>query len=170
MGVQIVGRRFLSGHRQPVALFRGQARPDVTVPVTGKQILDQHNVMHARICGETENRFSRRPRHPIYLQAVRTFPDAFALVHVRGARQTMPGRVRFVATASAEWMATVQLAVLAPTGFVGPAQVSRATDVGASFALRWFVAADHVNIVAHSVGDLAPIDCRRVTQFYIYKN
>lgn len=78
----------------------------------------------------------------------------------------MPGRVRFVTTASAEWMAPIQLAVLASTDFVGPAQVFRAANIRASVALRRFVVADYVNIVAHSVGDLAPIDCRRVTQFY----
>jgi len=63
-------------------------------------------------------------------------------------------------------MATVQLAVLASTDFVGPAQVFRAANVRASVALRRFVVADYVNVVAHSVGDLAPIDCCRVTQFY----
>jgi hypothetical protein len=67
-------------------------------------------------------------------------------------------------------MATVQLAVLAPADFVGPAQVFRAANIRASVALRWFVVADYVDIVAHSVGDLAPIDCRRVTQFGIFRN
>jgi len=66
-------------------------------------------------------------------------------------------------------MATVQPAVLAPTDFVGPAQVSGAANIRASFALCWFIAADHVDVVAHSVSDLAPIDCRRVTQFYTKK-
>jgi len=87
-------------------------------------------------------------------------------VHVRSARKTMPGRVRFVTTTGAQRMATVQLAVLAMADFVGPAQVFRAANIRASVALRWFVVADNVDIVAHSVGDLAPIDCRRVTQFY----
>lgn len=102
----------------------------------------------------------------LYLQAVWTFPDALAFVHVRSARKTMLGRVRFVTTTSAEWMTSVQLAVLTPTDFVGPAQVFRAAKIRASVALRWFVVTDHVNVVAHSVGDLSPIDCRRVTQFY----
>lgn len=112
------------------------------------------------------------PRNHIllYLQAVWTFPDAFALVHVRSARKTMSGRVRFVTTAGAEWMATIQLAVLASTDFVGPAQVFRAANISASVALCWFVVADYVNIVAHSVGDLTPIDCRRVTQFCVQIN
>lgn len=42
VGVQIVRRRFLSGHRQTVALFCGQARPDVTVPVTEEQTRSVH--------------------------------------------------------------------------------------------------------------------------------
>lgn len=82
----------------------------------------------------------------------------------------MLGRVRFVTTTSAEWMTSVQLAVLTPTDFVGPAQVFRAAKIRASVALRWFVVTDHVNVVAHSVGDLSPIDCRRVTQFGIFRN
>lgn len=161
MGVQIVRCRLLSGHRQTVALFCGQARPDVTVPTVEKQTRS----VYTRGYGKMKNLF---PRHHIllYLQAVWTFPDAFALVHVRSARKTMSGRVRFVTTAGTEWMATVQLAVLATTDFVGPAQVFRAANISASVALCWFVVADYVNIVADSVGDLAPIDCRRVTQFY----
>jgi len=115
------------------------------------------------------NDFSDSKISYIYLQTVWTFPDAFALVHVSSARKTMSGRVWFVTTASAKWMATVQPAVLAPTDFVGPAQVSGAADIRASFALRWIVAAYHVNVVAHSVSDLAPIDRRRVTQFYTKK-
>lgn len=71
----------------------------------------------------------------------------------------------FVTAAGAQRMAVLEPAVLAVAG--RPAPVVRAALVGAPLAASpVLVVTDYVRFVGNTVGDLAPIDRRRVAQFY----
>lgn len=100
----------------------------------------------------------------MHLHVGRTLADALAVVQESGARVTVPGRMGLVTAAGAQRMAVLQPAVLAVAG--RPAPVVRAPLVGAPFAAPpVLVVADYVRLVGNTVGDLAPIDRRRVAQF-----
>lgn len=105
----------------------------------------------------------------MHLHVRRTFSDALAVVQESGARVTVPGRMGLVTAAGAQRMAVLQPAVLAVAG--RPAPVVGATLIGTPFvAPPVLVVADYVRFVGNTVRDLAPINRRRVAQFYGTKN